>query len=112
MRNVLKKVGADITMVQYLGLIVVTLAVGLGVHATFGNVLTGANIEVLAMNFVFEGILALGMTFVIVMGGIDLSVASVFAFAEILVAKLMVQAGDIAKQGQRKHTVYLCTKPE
>lgn len=25
--------------------------------------------------------------------------------------KLMVQAGDIGKQGQRKHTVYLCTKP-
>ena len=25
--------------------------------------------------------------------------------------KLMVQAADIGKQGQRKHTVYLCTKP-
>ncbi|MDH4442448.1 MAG: ABC transporter permease [Rhizobium sp.] len=37
--------------------------------------------------------MALGMTFVILMGGIDLSVASVFAFAEIVVAKLMIQAG-------------------
>ncbi|MDR3372442.1 MAG: ABC transporter permease [Ancalomicrobiaceae bacterium] len=64
-----------------------------GFQATFGNVLTGANLEVLAMNMVFEGIMALGMTFVIITGGIDISVASVFAFAEILVAKLMVQAG-------------------
>ncbi len=70
-----------------------TLLTLFGFQATFGNVLTGANLEVLAMNMVFEGIMALGMTFVIIMGGIDLSVASVFAFAEILVAKLMVQAG-------------------
>lgn len=45
------------------------------------------------MNMVFEGIMALGMTFVIISGGIDLSVAAVFAFAEILVAKLMIEAG-------------------
>jgi len=25
--------------------------------------------------------------------------------------KLMVRSGEIGKQGQRKHTVYLCTKP-
>ena len=64
-----------------------------GFQAAFGNVLTRANLEVLAMNMVFEGIMALGMTFVIITGGIDISVASVFAFSEILVAKLMVQAG-------------------
>jgi ribose transport system permease protein len=64
-----------------------------GTHLAFGNVLTGGNLEVLAMNLVFEGIMALGMTFVIISGGIDLSVASVFAFAEILVAKLMIQGG-------------------
>jgi ribose transport system permease protein len=82
----------DIIFFQYIGLAIVTLVTLFGFHAAFGNVLTGANLEVLAMNMVFEGILALGMTFVIIMGGIDLSVASVFAFAEILVAKLMVQA--------------------
>jgi ribose transport system permease protein len=78
---------------QYVGLIGVTLLTLFGFQAAFGNVLTGANLEVLAMNMVFEGIMALGMTFVIIMGGIDLSVASVFAFSEILVAKLMVQGG-------------------
>ena len=80
-------------VVQYIGLVGVTLLTLFGFQAAFGNVLTRANVEVLAMNMVFEGIMALGMTFVIIMGGIDLSVASVFAFSEILVAKLMVQGG-------------------
>jgi len=79
--------------IQYAGLVLVTLAIAVGFQIVFGNVLTPANLRVLAMNMVFEGIMAIGMTFVIIMGGIDLSVASVFAFAEILVAKLMVEAG-------------------
>ncbi len=83
----------NVIVVQYVGLVTVTLLILFGFQATFGNVLTGANLEVLAMNMVFEGIMALGMTFVIITGGIDISVASVFAFAEILVSKLMVQAG-------------------
>src|SRR6478609_6591357 len=76
-----RKLFHNVTVVQYIGLVGVTLLTLFGVHAAFGNVLTRANLEVL------------GMTFVIIMGGIDLSVASVFAFAEILVAKLMVQTG-------------------
>lgn len=88
-----RKLFDNVIVVQYIGLVGVTLLTLFGVHAAFGNVLTRANLEVLAMNMVFEGMMALGMTFVIIMGGIDLSVASVFAFAEILVAKLMVQAG-------------------
>ena len=83
----------NIVFIQYVGLILVTLITLFSMHATFGNVLTGANLQVLAMNMIFEGIMALGMTFVIIMGGIDISVASVFAFAEILVAKLMVEGG-------------------
>jgi ribose transport system permease protein len=80
-------------VLQYIGLVAVTLLTLFGFQAAFGNVLTGANLEVLAMNMVFEGVMALGMTFVIIMGGIDISVASIFAFSEILVAKLMVEAG-------------------
>lgn len=83
----------NIVLIQYAGLSMVTLAVLFGVQLAFGNMLTAANFEVMAMNVVFEGIMALGMTFVILMGGIDLSVASVFAFAEIIVAKLMIEAG-------------------
>jgi ribose/xylose/arabinose/galactoside ABC-type transport system permease subunit len=89
----LRRFASNVTLVQYVGLAAVILAVAIGVHASFGNVLTSANLEVMAMNMVFEGIMALGMTFVIVSGGIDLSVASVFAFAEIVAAKLITQAG-------------------
>ncbi len=83
----------SVSTIQYLGLSTIILAILFGCQIVFGNVLTEANMRVMAMNMVFEGIMALGMTYVIIMGGIDLSVASVFAFAEILVAKLMVQAG-------------------
>ena len=75
-----RKLFENVIVVQYIGLVGVTLLTLFGFQATFGNVLTRANLEVLAMNMVFEGIMALGMTFVIIMGGIDLSVASVFAF--------------------------------
>lgn len=93
MKFVPRRLSQDVIVVQYIGLVAVTLLILFGFQATFGNVLTKANLEVLAMNMVFEGTMALGMTFVIIMGGIDLSVASVFAFSEILVSKLMVQAG-------------------
>ena len=93
MKKTTSKLLTDITTIQYIGLALVTVVTLITVHAIFGNVLTSANMEVLAMNMVFEGIMALGMTFVIIMGGIDLSVASVFAFSEILVAKLMVESG-------------------
>ena len=93
----------NVIVVQYIGLVGVTLLTLFGFQAAFGNVLTRANLEVLAMNMVFEGIMALGMTFVIIMGGIDLSVASVFAFSEILVAKLMVQAGFAIVPGHSCH---------
>ena len=89
----LKKSKLNIAWIQYFGLIAVILLITILTHVIFGNVLTVANIRVLIMNMIFEAIMALGMTFVIILGGIDLSVASVFAFAEILVAKLMIQAG-------------------
>jgi simple sugar transport system permease protein len=41
----------------------------------------------------FVGVLAIGMTFVIISGGIDLSVGSVVAFTGVLAAKLMHQHG-------------------
>jgi ribose transport system permease protein len=51
-----------------------------------GNFFSSANFEVLVMGFIFEAIMALGMTFVIVAGGIDLSVSAVLAFSAIMIA--------------------------
>lgn len=51
--------------------------------------MTWFNMEVLAMGFVQEAIMALGMTVVIISGGIDLSVGSVLVFTAIIVGKLL-----------------------
>lgn len=90
--STLKGVGNKIglqngTLITFMLLITIITA------ANFDLFLTGANIEVLCMNFLFNAFAALGMTFVIITGGIDLSVATVIPFAEIIVAKLMVNQG-------------------
>ncbi|MBF0280792.1 MAG: ABC transporter permease [SAR324 cluster bacterium] len=51
--------------------------------------MTWYNMEVLSMGFVQEAIMALGMTVVIISGGIDLSVGSVLVFTAIVVGKLL-----------------------
>jgi ribose transport system permease protein len=50
------------------------------------NFLSFANIKVLFMGFIFEGIMAIGMTIVIIAGGIDLSISAVLPFAAIIIA--------------------------
>jgi erythritol transport system permease protein len=54
--------------------------------------LTGANIEILVKQMALNGILAIGMTFVILTAGIDLSVGSVVGFTGI-VAGLLINEG-------------------
>ena len=54
--------------------------------------LTGANIEILIKQTALNGILAIGMTFVILTGGIDLSVGSIVGFTGI-VAGLLINEG-------------------
>lgn len=58
-------------------------------HPQFADL---ANVEVLAMSFVLEAFMALGMTAVIISGGIDLSVGAVLPFAAI-VTGLQLRAG-------------------
>lgn len=48
-----------------------------------------ANVEVLAMGFLFEAFLALGMTAVVITGGIDLSVGAVLPLSAIVTASLL-----------------------
>ena len=64
----------------------------LGAVLTFASpvFLTGENMATVARQFSVIGIIAVGMTFVIVAGEIDLSVGSVLALAGIVTAKLAV----------------------
>ena len=49
----------------------------------YPNFLTGTNIFNVLRQSTFNGLIAIGMTFVIITGGIDLSVGSIFAFASV-----------------------------
>ena len=61
----------------------------IGAELYFGNFVTPRNMSSLLLDNAFLLILAVGMTFVIVTGGIDLSVGSVLALTGILCAKLL-----------------------
>lgn len=74
---------------QQIALIVVCVALGVGMQLNYPRFLSGANVEVMLINFVSEGIMALGMTIVMITGGIDISVAAVLQFSAIIVAMLL-----------------------
>jgi ribose transport system permease protein len=71
------------------GLIGATLLIMVLVSLRYPGFVSAGNLEVLAMNFVLEALMALGMTLVIISGGIDLSVGAVLPFAAILAALLL-----------------------
>ncbi|GAA2972330.1 simple sugar transport system permease protein [Microbacterium terrae] len=61
----------------------------IGAQFAFGNFIAPRNLSALLLNNAYLIILAVGLTFVILTGGIDLSVGSVMAFTGILCAKLL-----------------------
>lgn len=58
-------------------------------HLYFGNFVTPRNISSLLLDNAYLLIIAVGMTFVIITGGIDLSVGSVLGFTGILGARML-----------------------
>ena len=61
----------------------------IGAQLYFGNFVTPRNMSALLLDNAYLLVLAVGMTFVILTGGIDLSVGSVMALTGILCAKLL-----------------------
>jgi ribose transport system permease protein len=75
---------------QIAGLALVIITISLVMQANFPRFLHPLNLEIMAVNFLPEAIIALGMTIVIITGGIDLSVAGIYPFSAIIVGKLLV----------------------
>jgi ribose transport system permease protein len=73
----------------FLGLVLVLALLALSEEAR-GFIFTGANFKIVLIQTVIVAIGALGMTLIIVSGGIDLSVGSVVAFTSVLGARLLV----------------------
>lgn len=69
------------------------LLLGAGLSVTTEQFLTADNLLTVARQFSVIGIMAVGMTFVIVAGEIDLSVGSVLALCGCLVAQRVVEHG-------------------
>jgi ribose transport system permease protein len=79
----------DVGSMQQVALVAVCLLLGILMQIYFPRFLSGPNIEVTLTNFVTEGIMALGMTIVMITGGIDISVAATLQFSAIVVAMLL-----------------------
>ena len=78
-------------MVPTFAALVIFVALLIGAQIHFGNFLTPRNMSALLLDNAYLLILAVGMTFVIVTGGIDLSVGSVMAFTGIWCAHLLAE---------------------
>ena len=76
------------------GLIVVIAALFLVMSFASPYFLTWENMRAMTMAFAVEGIVVVGMTILLISGGIDLSVGSVVAFAMVLAGWLFLQGVD------------------
>ena len=91
-RGRLEVAGKDVTMPLILSLVVVALAL-IANPLTNGVFFTANNLTNLMRQMTITGLLSLGMLFVILTGGIDLSVGSVVGFSAIIAAGAAVHWG-------------------
>jgi len=70
---------------QY-GIVIAILIIGAILTATTPKFLTAANLTIVARQITLNGILAVGVTFVLLTGGVDLSLGSVVALAGVVAA--------------------------
>ena len=83
------RVFRSVESMQIFGLLLAIIGLGLYMNSTYPRFWTEINREIMLLNFIFEAIIAIGMTIVIITGGIDLSVAAVVPFSAIIVGKLL-----------------------
>ncbi|WP_401491879.1 ABC transporter permease [Streptomyces sp. NPDC091377] len=76
------------------GLIVILLALVIAMSLASPHFLTWENMEAMAMAFAVDGIVVVGMTVLLISGGIDLSVGSVTALAMVVAGWLFLQGVD------------------
>jgi ribose transport system permease protein len=80
------RTGRAAVLLQRQGALVVLVVLCVAAAVQFDSFATGANLTNIAVQASFLAVVALGMTFVIMTGGIDLSVGSVFALGGVLAA--------------------------
>jgi ribose transport system permease protein len=76
------------------GLIVIILAMCIAMSFSSPHFLTMGNLRAMLMSFSVEGIVVVGMTILLIVGGIDLSVGSVVCFSMVLSGFLFLAGLD------------------
>jgi ribose transport system permease protein len=89
------KLLAKIKSISEGNLLIILILLVLGLWLVEPKFLSFVNVTNLLRQTAIIGVLAIGMTFVILSGGIDLSVGSVLAFSSILASQLMVAGLNI-----------------
>jgi ribose/xylose/arabinose/galactoside ABC-type transport system permease subunit len=79
------------SLVPTFAAVLILLVLLVGAQVQFENFLTPRNLSALLLDNAYLVVLAVGLTLVIITGGIDLSVGSVMAFTGILCASLLSQ---------------------
>ncbi len=80
---------ANAVGIQYIGLIAANVIIVAAMASHYEHFLSPFNIEVTLMSFLPEAIMALGMTLVIISGGIDLSISAILPASAITVGMAM-----------------------
>ncbi|MDX8450083.1 ABC transporter permease [Mesorhizobium captivum] len=76
------------------GLIVIILALCIAMSCASPHFLTWGNFRAMLMSFSIEGIVVVGMTILLIVGGIDLSVGSVVCFSMVVSGALFLAGLD------------------
>lgn len=78
--------------IRQLGLIIVLILLGVVFSIVNSNFLTGSNLLNVARQVSVTAVTAVGMTLVIIIGGIDLSVGSIVAFSGVMAASTLASS--------------------
>jgi ribose transport system permease protein len=85
---------ARLASMREAGLIVIILALCIAMSFASPHFLTWGNLRAMMMSFSIEGIVVVGMTILLIVGGIDLSVGSVVCFSMVISGALFLAGLD------------------
>ncbi len=83
-----------LTNVREAGLVLIIAAMCVAISFASPYFLTWDNVRAMLLSFSIEGIVVVGMTILLIVGGIDLSVGSVVCFAMVVTGKLFLMGVD------------------
>ncbi|BEP46804.1 ABC transporter permease [Variovorax paradoxus] len=88
------KPASKLTSMREMGLLLIIAVLCVAMSFASPYFLTWDNVRAMLLSFSIEGIVVVGMTILLIVGGIDLSVGSVVCFAMVVTGKLFLMGVD------------------